>query len=444
MNKLLNKPQPLHPTPYHDESLSGYLLRFSYVNGIPARFLYGKLDLFNEKRTIKSYFIDLDFLNKIDLEVLKNITNNRTADILNMTIAKHTSPDIVFCGNRICRDDIEIVRVKICPFCLLEREYFRKIWLLGNVTACPQHKVVLIDSCSICSEQISWRKGNIFLCRCGHQHKKSQVVLAATETVNFSEYIYSMCDLYKGKLTFRNKSEFIDCDLLTLNRMHRFLGREITTGLSIENKYRRGDISLLEYVQVQLNVIRILKSWPDGYRKFLNSLNLTTYSNLYYLERSLMKTQRVNGYLKPLIEEYLLYVQPIKEKIAQEEEEKQKSEIKEFEMMVEKFIIYEKELSLKRKTQGLLNINEVGKILKCQEWHIKFWMMKGLFNNIEDGLGNLIPLVSLKKFKRTYITLKEIQKKLNTSYSQLSRKGIEPVSGLKIDGGRMYLYQKKI
>lgn len=71
-------------------------------------------------------------------------------------------------------------------------------------------------------------------------------------------------------------------------------------------------------------------------------------------------------------------------------------------------------------------------------------MKKGLLdNNKEDGLGAIVTLESFKKFKRTYITLKEIQKKLKTSYTQLSKQGILPVSGLKVDGGRMYLYRKK-
>lgn len=438
------QPQPLHPLPYYDESLSGYLLRFSSENFVPPRFLYEKLDLFREKRQINSYFIDLDFLSDKDLKFLANITNNKIVDIFNMIIPKHKNLGIEFSGNLILHDDIEIIRAKVCPCCLSESEYFRKIWLLSNVTACPYHSVELMDSCIVCSEQISWRKGNIFLCRCGHRHKKSQAVLAVNVTVNFSEYIYSKCDLYNERLTFINKSDFIDCDLLTLNTMHRFLGREITTGLSMENKYKRGSITFSEYIQFQLNIIRILRLWPKGYRNFLDNLNLKIYSDLYYLEKSLIIFQRDGGNLKPLIEEYLLYVKPIKEKRAQEEEEKQKREVEEFERLIGILKDNEKELFLKRKTQGLLHIKEVGKLLGCQEWYIKFWIKKGLLENTAEGrLGDIVTLESFKKFKRTYITLKELQKKLNTSYSHLSRKGIIPVSGLKIDGGGMYLYRKK-
>ncbi|MEK4259440.1 MULTISPECIES: TniQ family protein [unclassified Paenibacillus] len=444
MNKLPLQPLPLRPLPYYDESLSGYLLRFSSMNFVDPKFLYRKLDLFSEKPQIKSYFIDWNYFNDRDLNFLTNITNIKAVDIVNMMIFKYKNRDIIFNGNHILQDDIEAVRAKICPCCLSENEYFRKIWLLSNVTVCPYHNVELMDSCSVCSEQLSWRKGNIFICSCGHRYKKSKAVFAANEAVNFSEYIYSKCDLYKENLTFSNKSDFLDCDLLTLNTILRFLRREITTGLSVEDKYKRGYISFSEYAEVQLNVIQILSSWPQGYKNFLNDLYLTKYSDLFLLDKSFIKFQRENGNLKPLIEEYHLYVKPIKEKRVREEEEQQKNQIKEFERMVGIIKDNERALSLKRKEQGLLLIKEVGKVLRCQEWHVKFWMKKGLLdNNKEDGLGAIVTLESFKKFKRTYITLKEIQKKLKTSYTQLSKQGILPVSGLKVDGGRMYLYRKK-
>ncbi|SDH77640.1 TniQ family protein [Paenibacillus typhae] len=432
MNKLLVLPQPLHPKPFYDESLSGFLLRFSLINRIPPRFLYGKLEKFMEKQ-ISNYCIDREILNDRDLKFIANISNNKIEDISNMRITENKIH-----GNLISYDDLETVKAKVCPYCLSDIEYIRKIWLLSIVTACPHHKVQLIDCCSICSKDISWRRGNLFICTCGHRHKKSQAPIAATSTVKFSEFIYSKCNLYKDNLILSNNSYFIDCDLLTLNSMLHYLGRELTTGLSVENKYKRGNISFSEYVQFQLDVIQILKNWPEGYRDFLSNLHLITDLTLDTLENSLYKFQRLQrGNLKPLIEEFHLYMKPIEEKKALEE-------IQSYRRALASFKVVEKQLSLKRKAQGFLGLKEVVKLLGCQEWHIRFWIDKGFMKKCGDNkYYNEVTLESFQKFKRTYITLKDIQKKLKTSYSQLLRKGMIPVSGLKIDGGRMYLYRKK-
>lgn len=116
---------------------------------------------------------------------MTNITNIKAVDIVNMMIFKYKNRDIIFNGNHILQDDIEVVRAKICPCCLSESEYFRKIWLLSNVTVCPYHNVELMDSCSVCSEKLSWRKGNIFICICGHRYKKVKQYLLQMKQLTF-------------------------------------------------------------------------------------------------------------------------------------------------------------------------------------------------------------------------------------------------------------------
>ena len=41
-----------------------------------------------------------------------------------------------------------------CPTCLHRRGYFKKVWRLGFVTTCPQHKLILIDRCSWCEQPL--------------------------------------------------------------------------------------------------------------------------------------------------------------------------------------------------------------------------------------------------------------------------------------------------
>lgn len=56
----------------------------------------------------------------------------------------------------------------VCPACMAESPYLRHHWEHAFVTACPKHRIQLVDQCPGCGERLSPARLNIGLCACGN------------------------------------------------------------------------------------------------------------------------------------------------------------------------------------------------------------------------------------------------------------------------------------
>lgn len=56
----------------------------------------------------------------------------------------------------------------VCPGCLAESPYLRHHWEHAYVTACPHHRILLVDQCNACGKHLSPERLYIGLCSCGH------------------------------------------------------------------------------------------------------------------------------------------------------------------------------------------------------------------------------------------------------------------------------------
>lgn len=72
----------------------------------------------------------------------------------------------------ICRDWGRLHRAQsdaVCPACLAESAYLRATWEHAYVTACPKHRVQLVDTCNACGKHLSPSRLCVGLCECGHE-----------------------------------------------------------------------------------------------------------------------------------------------------------------------------------------------------------------------------------------------------------------------------------
>lgn len=56
----------------------------------------------------------------------------------------------------------------VCPACIADSPYLRVSWEHTYVTACPQHRILLVDQCNACGKHLSPERLYIGLCSCGH------------------------------------------------------------------------------------------------------------------------------------------------------------------------------------------------------------------------------------------------------------------------------------
>ena len=54
---------------------------------------------------------------------------------------------------------------KVCPYCLADKPYCRKIWNLIPLTVCTIHHCLLLDICPQCDRTIRWERNSVNECK---------------------------------------------------------------------------------------------------------------------------------------------------------------------------------------------------------------------------------------------------------------------------------------
>ncbi|MCY9697708.1 TniQ family protein [Paenibacillus alginolyticus] len=157
---------------YEDESLRGFLTKFATLNKCTQ-----PIDIQKKVEVNKGHHINNLFMikNKLSLKMLSEKTGTKESALLkgtfNLEISNYTA----------CEKDINYLNMKgfnslytkVCPICLDELNYFRKIWDVSIVTTCPIHGCLLLDRCLNCNEMESTSSQKIILKQENIQRLKS-------------------------------------------------------------------------------------------------------------------------------------------------------------------------------------------------------------------------------------------------------------------------------
>lgn len=80
-----------------------------------------------------------------------------------------------FCSRRFLRANRQWplrCRISVCPACLRDAPYLRSCWMLGWISVCPQHRIVLLNHCPHCAQRLrmpgSQKHTPGAIDRCGH------------------------------------------------------------------------------------------------------------------------------------------------------------------------------------------------------------------------------------------------------------------------------------
>lgn len=170
------------PPPYKDEGLAGYILRLAQRNyyqspnwilklaGVTA---HRRLHL-SYKPSEPSRLSQLTQVEDEQLRLLALFPYQAVSDSspLSYTIYKYAR--------------------KLCPSCLEEFPYCRKLWDWKMVKVCHEHQCLLIKTCPGCQEEIKWSRPGVARCRCGFDFRNALVEPASFHQVHLSRYLYSL------------------------------------------------------------------------------------------------------------------------------------------------------------------------------------------------------------------------------------------------------------
>lgn len=249
----------LAPRPLPTESLMGYVLRLTEINGYPSiSYLLSGLDGKNYKSSIGRH----------DANLLSNYTDITKDEIERLSSKTATLPRAFIRINGIDLPAFEVTlnRPKVCSICLSKGMPCEAFWDLAQAIACPIHQVYLIDHCSVCKKNLTWYRGKMHECKCGADLTKFKTVPASKELCELMALM--RYQLYKNETIAIPPQSLNHIAHLDLRRLCKLLW--IFCSVLYKRNSRMNPKSRFHYKEQLCTLSEILSDWPNGFRKYLN------------------------------------------------------------------------------------------------------------------------------------------------------------------------------
>jgi hypothetical protein len=261
-------------SPVSDESFIGYLIRLAELNRLAT------LSWLLQAAQIKSYVRSnpsFAFNPLINLLPLAQLTGVDEADIVNLFYIpvdqSRSMGDYMVFGSAMPQYMIRARQPKVCPACLAEASYARKVWDLSPVTACPIHRCLLLDECPNCAKRISWSRFKINYCRCDFDWRDCKIRTVDDSELRVSQQTYLRCKLQLSNGLIREEGK--DNPLYNINLKNflsalffivsQYAGRIDTKGKHLAPLIRNADLHVL-----LCNAWSVFETWPNNYFGFLS------------------------------------------------------------------------------------------------------------------------------------------------------------------------------
>lgn len=260
----------MHPKPFFDESLKGYIARISTLNGYEScSWVYQNSGL-TQKDGKQMINVNKISPSTVSLEKLANLTLNVESELWALSyydqfgdFEDHPFNETII--NYLKKNALNTSRnAKYCPDCLKENEYFRKLWELTVYNVCHKHHCLMISKCPRCDRSVDLRIPPIGECKCGFEYKHSAQTYVSEEYSELERAIQSkVCPDENFNLTDNQllKNDF---------RVFMYIVVDFTKLLV---KVLEGDISnpLTNNYQITSFAYRAFTEWPKRFNLFIET-----------------------------------------------------------------------------------------------------------------------------------------------------------------------------
>lgn len=283
---------PLFPNPREDELFSSWIARLAISNGTKVSWLLNCTGLLSKgvsQRSIdnivsKSAFMCLTKKTGISEPRLWGTTVTEYYQHFSIRPIKRPQ-HLLLLGLARCKS--ERYFLQFCPLCLQNDTYYRRLWRMSCIVACPIHGIALHDRCPDCSNPINIfgndekHKGNAYdgsLSRCsicGTDHKEAPIEPVAKVLKDFSRLISVSIDA--------SQVEMPDGRWLYLGSYLNLIRQLAHAFLKVQNSYYKGMINDLDVLPLSVrraiieNVSEALHSMPASFLRVCKRLSVTPY-----------------------------------------------------------------------------------------------------------------------------------------------------------------------
>lgn len=259
--------------PYCDESFIGYVLRLTEQNVYESISWIFELAGVNYEGARQGCM--LAFEAPENLLGLVQLAGINSTELCQLTYRRVSISDEVplhyFFGQSVSQDLIRTSRPKICPDCLSESPYCRRVWEFAAVTACPTHRRLLIDECPKCKRRISWSRKNVTVCSCKSDWRESPASPIVERELSLTHHIYQLFGL---SVAGANPSKLTEpLSNLSLNDLMRILffvaGQQ--RGLSAStSRHLVAAGKNQNFHSILTKAYSVFENWPANYFRFLD------------------------------------------------------------------------------------------------------------------------------------------------------------------------------
>lgn len=275
VNYMANETRRLVRTgePKADESLMGYILRLVSINRYDS-ITWVLKEIGIDITLIRSAFAFMldDSTDLTRLADLANVNQELLRPLLYPSAKQRGSFSHLVFGHPFPKYMIKVKRPKICPECLRESNYYRKIWDLATVTACPVHKCLLLDECPNCSKRLSWFRKHVSVCQCEYDWRTHMPVKVRDSELGLVRQIYHLCGLDYGSKRVPlpdtnplSNLELEDFAIAVVFIAGQYIGVNDVRGKQLATARKNEEIHRL-----LVKGASVFEEWPENFYEFLD------------------------------------------------------------------------------------------------------------------------------------------------------------------------------
>ncbi|MFM0168833.1 TniQ family protein [Paraburkholderia sediminicola] len=229
--------------PKDDESGMGYYRRLAADNA-----------LFNWR----------DLASTAGVERSRRALITRTDDVARNLDLELAWTEFTLRQENLCRDWGRLHRARadaVCPACLAESPHLRHYWEHAYVTACAQHRILLVDHCDACGKHLSPERLYTGLCSCGHD-LSSLPRVAATRAQQWLSTLIAGNGQHSGSMTPPLHGVDINVLVKVVRTLCQYAG-PTRPGLPRSAALPKFVIEAVEFLSP---LEALLADWPTGFR----------------------------------------------------------------------------------------------------------------------------------------------------------------------------------
>lgn len=289
------KPFLFTTNPYEDENLLSYLVRLTEMN----RYEFPSMTSMAANLCFQhQWHPRLIFFLSLNLKKLGEMTGVPEATLESLTYPEldgKGGETVRFGTHTLAKALVLISKPKVCPECLVEAAYARRLWDLSTYTACAKHRVRLVDTCPKCQTKLTWARSQIARCTCGFDLKGCERVPVEASRIGVFK-------LMQDKMTGAISQEPNPLSGLPFSKLVLLLDFMAAQTKAIRDTagHFLAKQSLEEAHNLVIQAYEIFQSWPNNFHKFLTDYRMVERNDWASRERVTGIAKELGSFYKPL------------------------------------------------------------------------------------------------------------------------------------------------